>query len=146
MILIIACVFILSFSIGNGQIPDRLNWEDFQKYQICNRVIIKECFKDMDANGDNIVTAQEMREYWDKNNERIAKMDEARYETEFKNADKNHDGILSAVEVQQFLDETYNRTPAFNNFFKSQVDKNGDGQLNKDEFIYLRKHGDEIPL
>jgi Ca2+-binding EF-hand superfamily protein len=146
MILIIACVFILSFSIGNAQIPDRLNWEDFQEYQICNRVIIKECFKDMDANGDKIVTAQEMREYWDKNNERIAKMDEARFETEFKNADKNHDGILSAVEVQQFLDETYNRTPAFNNFFKSQVDKNVDGQLNKDEFIYLRKNGDEIPL
>uniref|UniRef100_A0AC34F5P4 EF-hand domain-containing protein n=1 Tax=Panagrolaimus sp. ES5 TaxID=591445 RepID=A0AC34F5P4_9BILA len=144
MILIIAFGFILSFSIGNAQIPDRLNWEDFQKYQICNRVIIEECFKDMDTNGDKIVTSQEMRAYWEKNDARFEKEQAAKNEAEFQKADKNHDGILSGDEVNQFLDETYNRTPAFNKFFKNQVDKNGDGQLNKDEFVYLLKHGYEI--
>lgn len=81
-----------------------------------------------------------MRAYWEKNDARFEKEQAAKNEAEFQKADKNHDGILSGDEVNQFLDETYNRTPAFNKFFKNQVDKNGDGQLNKDGLPFCFPH------
>uniref|UniRef100_A0A7E4VF09 EF-hand domain-containing protein n=1 Tax=Panagrellus redivivus TaxID=6233 RepID=A0A7E4VF09_PANRE len=136
-------IFILIVLIGavlaDIVIPDRLDWADFQKYDICNPVVAAQCFSDMDSNHDKIVTKAERDAYYSKNNARIEALNQAMYDSDFKTADSNGDGYVSPAEMDAYgksLDIIVDS--AFENYVNS-LDADNDGRLSKTEFVNFEK-------
>ncbi|KAE9547800.1 hypothetical protein FO519_008987 [Halicephalobus sp. NKZ332] len=107
---------------------------EFIQGNFCKENIAEDCFKDIDKDGDGKVSDQDIRNWWDENNERIDKMNQKIYDDDFK--------AIGGVPGQDLTFDQMDQLATRKGIVPDQdfrdlvkvFDKNGDGKIDPSEF------------